>query len=132
MTYYCMDGKYHYKSELPSSLRPFVDYQFSSGPYTGDDFKSFNTKFRNAIKKKLPNGYEIHRWNRNHYECTAVIKTPEEKFIYVHISDVRFWPNEWFQKILYRTMEHDHDWHGGPNHYTSLFSFTEDIKSLYI
>ena len=130
--YYCNgDNKYHYKSELPSSLRPFVDYRFSSGSYIGDDFKSFNTKYRNAIKKLLPDGYEIHSWNRGHYYCSGVIMAPEQKFIYFSIGDVRHWPNEWFMQILYRTMEHDKDWHGGSNHYTTLFTFIEDIQKLY-
>ena len=131
MTYYCKsDGVYHYKSELPSSLRHFVNYLFSSGVYSGDDFKSFNTKFRNAIKKLLPPGYEIHTWSKMHYCCSAVIKTPTNHFIYISIPDVRYWQNEWFTNILYRTMEHSKDWHGGQNHYTTLFTFIKDIVSL--
>lgn len=132
MSYYCKgDRTYHHKSELPSSLRPFVDYQFSSGGVAGPDFLSFNTKFRNAIKKLLPAGYTLHSWSKGHYECSGVIKTPENKFIYISISDVRFWMNEWFTSVLIRTMEHDKDWRGGMNHYTSLFAFTKDVERLY-
>ena len=130
--YYCKgDTTYHYKSELPSSLRPFVDYRFSSGGYIGDDFKSFNTKYRNVIKKLLPNGYEIHSWNRGHYYCSAVIKDTENRFIYMSIGDVRYFAEEWVDEILIRTMEHDKDWHGGTNHRTDLFNFTKDIQKLY-
>lgn len=130
--YYCQgDRKYHYKSELPNSLRPFVDYLFSSGGYIGDDFKSFNTKYKNAIKKLLSSEYEIHSWNKGHYYCSGVIKTPEQKFIYFEISEVRYWSNEWFTNILIRTMAHDKDWSGGNNHYTTLFTFAEDISKLY-
>lgn len=132
MKYYCKgDQKYHYKSELPRTLSSFVDYQFSSGGYIGDDFKSFNIKFRNAIKKLLPNEYAIHSWNRGHYYCSAVIEAPKGKFIYISIPDVRHWTNEWFTNILCRTMKHDKDWTGGPNHYTTLFTFTQDIEKLY-
>lgn len=132
MKYYCKgDQTYHYKSELPRSLQQFVNYLFSSGNYIGDDFKSFNTKFRNSIKKLLPNGYKIHYWNRGRYYCSAVIKTPEEKFIYISIPDVRYWKNEWFSDILCRTMKHDKDWTGGQNHCTTLFTFTKDIENLY-
>ena len=132
MKFYCRsDRKYHCKSEIPKTLRPFVNYMFSSGGAIGDDFKSFNTKFKNAIKKLLPNGYEIRAWTREHYYCSAMIETPEEKFIYLSISDVRYFPNDWFSDILIRTAEHDKDWRGGPNHYTNLFTFTKDIESLY-
>lgn len=131
--YYCSgDRTYHYKNEIPASLRPFVDYQFSSGGYIGDDFKSFNTKFRNVIKKLLPNGYTIHTWNRGHYYCSAMIQTPDDKFVYISIPDVRFFHNEWFANILCRQAKHETDWTGGPNHSTTLFTFTKDIESLYV
>ena len=130
-TYYCKgDTAYHYKSELPKNLQPFVDYQFSSGGIAGDDFKSFNTKLHNAVKKLLPAGYEIHKWYKNHYECSAVIKDVEGKFIYLHFSDVRFWLNKWFTDILYRTMAHEKDWRGGRNHSTTLFTLTQDLQNL--
>ena len=124
-------GVYYHKSDVPRNLREFVNYQFSSNIYIEDDFKSFNTKFKNAIKKLLPDGFELHHWNRGHYYCSGVIKTPNDKFIYISIPDVRYWQNEWITNILYRTMKHDKDWTGGPNNYTSLFTFTEDIKKLY-
>lgn len=130
-SFYCRgDGQQHYKSELPASLRPFLDYAFSSGGIAGDDFKSFNTKFRNAIKKALPDGYAIHDWHKNHYECSWVVKTPTNHFIYSSISDVRFFSNEWASNILIRTMEHDKDWRGGHNQYTSVFSYAKDIERI--
>lgn len=125
------DHMYHYKSELPKSLQLFVNYRFSSGGYIGDDFKLFNTKYRNAIKKLLPNGYEIHSWSRGHYYCSAVIRDIEGRFIYMSIGDVRYWPNEWVEDILIRTMKHDKDWTGGTNHRTDLINFTKDIQQLY-
>lgn len=130
--YYCDgDKSYHCKSELPQTLRSFVDYQFSSGRVAEKDFRSFNTKYKNAIKNLLPDGYVIHEWIKGHYECGAIIKTTEGKFIYIHCSDVRFWVNEWFANILYRTMAHDKDWGGGRNHFTTLFTLTKDIEKLY-
>ena len=126
------DGMYHYKSELPKTLQPFVGHRFSSGSYIGDDFKSFNTKYRNAIKKLLPNGYELHSWNRGHYYCSAVIKDSDGRFIYMSIGDVRYWPHEWVEQILIRTMKHDKDWTGGANHRTDLVNFAKDIQKLYV
>ena len=125
------DCMYHYKSELPKTLQPFVNYVFSSGSYIGDDFKSFNTKYKNVIKKLLPNGYEIHSWNKGHYYCSAVIKDDKDRYIYMSIGDVRYFPCEWVENILIRTMQHDKDWSGGVNHYTDLINFTKDIDSLY-
>ncbi len=129
--FYCRgDGQYHYKNELPASLRSFWDYTFSSGVVAGDDFKSFNTKFKNAIKKALPAGYVIHDWHKNHYECSWVVKTPSNHFIYSSVSDVRFFPNEWATDILIRTMKHDKDWSGGHNQRTSIFSYAADLERI--
>ena len=130
-TYYCRgDQTYHHKSDLPTTLRPFVDYVFSSGGIAGDDFKSFNTKFKNAVKKLLPDGFSIHTWSKGHYYCSAVIKTPGNRYIYLSIPDVRYSQNEWFSNILYRTMKHEKDWTGGHNCYTTLFTLAKDIQAM--
>ena len=81
-------GIFYHKSDIPQTLRPFVNYRFSSGGYIGDDFKSFNTKFKNVIKKLLPEGFEIHDWNRGHYYCSGVIKTPNNITLHFSICSV--------------------------------------------
>lgn len=129
--FYCeCDCTYHNNDEIPSTLRPFINHVFSSGPYAGKDFQSFNTKFKNAIKKLLPQGYSIYSWNKGHYYCSAVIQTDNGTYIYMSIPDVRWDSYGWIRDILYRTMKHDKDWTGGQNHRTSLFTFTRDIASL--
>lgn len=125
------DKMMHHKSEIPASLRLFCNYQFSSGGYIGEDFVSFNTKFRNFIKKSLPDGWTINHWNRGHYYCSAVLETSEHQFIYVSIPDVRYFTFEWATNILVRTMKHNKDWTGGNNHYTDIFNFSKDIQKLY-
>ena len=127
--YYCKDGVYHYKSELPATLRPYVDYIFSSGGITGDDYISFQRKYKNYLNKILPDGYNIHSWNKNHYEFSAVIEH-NGKFAYMSIPDVRHWQNQWFTNILVRTMEHEKDWRGGMNQYASLFNLVNKIQQL--
>lgn len=130
--FYCRSDKtYHYKSELPRILQPFINYVFSSGGYTGNDFENFNKKFKKVIEKMLPNNYSLHCWNKGHYYCFAVIKDDEGRFIYMSIPDVRFFPNDWVEDILIRTMSHDKDWRGGPNHRTDLINFSKDIQKLY-
>ena len=130
--FYCWsDNTWHYKSDLPKTLRPFVNYVFSSGGYAGDDFNEFNNKFKKVIEKMLPEGYKLYSWNKGHYYCFAVIKDDKGRFIYMSIPDVRFFPHEWIYDILIRTMEHDKDWKGGSNHRTDLINFTKDIQKLY-
>ncbi len=112
-------------------LKPYLNYSFSSGGYTGDDYLSFQRKFKNHIKKILPECYVLHDFNPNHYYCSGVIKDNKDRFIYFSISDVRYFPNEWYNRILIRTMSHDKDWCGGSNYYTNLEKFSDNIQKLY-
>ncbi len=113
-----------------SNLDEYIDYNFYSSTTRTPEYISFERKYRNYIKKHLPENYSIHKFNNNHFEFSCVIKTNNEKFLYMSIPDVRYFPNEWRNNILIRTMAHDHDWTAGSNNRTDLDHFTEDIKEL--
>jgi hypothetical protein len=101
-------------------LEKYLDYEFSSGPYTGDDYKQFQNKYINYLRTLCKqNGWELVNIGRNHYEFSAFIKT-DDRYIYLSISDVRFFPNDWYNHILIRTAIDERDYHGGYNNYTSL------------
>ena len=57
---------------------------------------------------------------KNHYCFSAFIKSAENKCIYISISDVRYFTNEWYEHILIRTAKDEQDYRGGFNHYTTL------------
>lgn len=112
-------------------LEKYLDYEFSTGCYTGEDYKTFERKYINYLKSLCKdNGWELAWAHKNHYSFTACFKE-NQKHIYFSISDVRFWQNEWYNHILYRTMEHEKDYHGGPNHYTSLPELVNDYKLMF-
>jgi len=102
-------------------LEKYIDYEFSSGCYTGDDYKSFQTKYiiylRSICKQ---NHWHLVNVGRNHYCFSAFIKSAENKYVYVSISDVRFFTNEWYSNILIRTAKNEQDYYGGFNHRTTL------------
>ena len=50
----------------------------------------------------------------------AFIKSAENKCVYLSISDVRYFTNEWYGHILIRTAKDEQDYRGGFNHYTTL------------
>ncbi|MBO4542239.1 MAG: hypothetical protein J5725_03550 [Bacteroidales bacterium] len=118
-------------SDIPKSLREYVNYVFVYGEVTPKEYKSFARKYRNVLKKMLPNGWEIVEFGGNWFTMSGVIKTDDDRFIFVSIPDVRYSVNAWIDDILIRTMKNDHDWTGGMNHYTSLFEFSEDVQKLY-
>ena len=102
-------------------LEKYIDYEFSSGCYTGDDYKSFQTKYINFLRSICKqNHWQLVNVGRNHYCFSAFIKSAENKCVYVSISDVRFFTNEWHNNILIRTAKNEQDYHGGFNHRTTL------------
>lgn len=102
-------------------LEKYIDYEFSSGCYMGDDYKSFQTKYINFLRSICKqNHWQLVNVGRNHYCFSAFIKSAENKCVYVSISDVRFFTNEWYNNILIRTAKNEQDYHGGFNHRTTL------------
>lgn len=102
-------------------LEKYIDYEFSSGCYTGDDYKSFQTKYINFLRSICKqNHWQLVNVGRNHYCFSAFIKSAENRCVYVSISDVRFFTNEWYSNILIRTAKNEQDYHGGFNHRTTL------------
>ena len=102
-------------------LEKYVNYEFSSGCYTGDDYKSFQTKYINYLKSVCKNNHwRLVNVGKNHYCFSAFIKSAENKCVYISISDVRYFSNEWYDHILIRTAENETDYRGGFNNYTTL------------
>ena len=102
-------------------LEKYIDYEFSSGCYTGEDYKSFQTKYINFLRSICKqNHWQLVNVGRNHYCFSVFIKSAENKCIYVSISDVRFFTNEWYNNILIRIAKNEQDYHGGFNHRTTL------------
>lgn len=102
-------------------LEKYIDYEFSSGCYTGEDYKNFQTKYINFLRSICKqNHWQLVNVGRNHYCFSAFIKSAENKCVYISISDVRFFTNEWYNNILIRTAKNEQDYHGGFNHRTTL------------
>ena len=102
-------------------LEKYVNYEFSSGCYTGEDYKSFQTKYINYLRSICKNNHgRLVNVGKNHYCFSAFIKSAENKCVYISISDVRYFSNEWYDHILIRTTENETDYRGGFNNYTTL------------
>ena len=102
-------------------LKKYVGYEFSSGCYTGDDYKSFQTKYINFLKAMCRNNHwQLVNVGKNHYCFSAFIKSAENKCVYVSISDVRYFSDEWYNHILIRMAKNEQDYRGGFNNYTTL------------
>ena len=104
-----------------TDLEKYVNYEFSSGCYTGEDYKSFQTKYINYLRSICKNNHwRLVNVGKNHYCFSAFIKSAENKCVYISISDVRYFSNEWYDHILIRMTENETDYRGGFNNYTTL------------
>lgn len=77
-------------------------------------------------------GYTLHLFNKNHYCFSAVLHHAQmDKFIFVSIPDVRFFKNQWYINVLYRTMKHEKDWTGGCNHHCQWNDIGKFISKIF-
>ena len=113
-----------------NKLEDYTDYKFESSTTRTEEYKTFERKYRNFIKHNLPDGYSISQFNGNHFCFSCVIKSNTEEFIYLSIDDVRYSPNGWKDNILIRQMEHEKDWRGKSNYYTTLDHLRDDLEHL--
>lgn len=120
------------KKDPLDELRKYLGYEFSTGSYTGEDYKTFQTKYINYLRKFCrENGWELVNVGRNHYEFSGFIRDGENKFVYLSISDVRFFPNEWYNDLLIRRADSERDYHGYGNNRTSLEDLQENVERLF-
>lgn len=114
-----------------NDLKKYIDYEFSSGCYTGEDYKSFQTKYINYLRAMCKeNHWELVKVGKNHYCFSAFIKSLENKCVYLSISDVRYFSNEWYSHILVRTAKNEVDYRGGFNNYTTLENLDYTVARL--
>lgn len=104
------------------------------GVYPSKEFKSFATCFKNYLKRLFPDA-EIVNFNKGHYDVSAFVRFPNDKFVYVSYSVPRYGRridvtrSDASEGVLYRTAEHEHDYRGGSNNFTSLERLA-DIQRL--
>lgn len=115
-----------------NELQKYIDYEFSSGCYTGEDYKTFQTKYINYLKSLCnANNWRLVNVCKNHYCFSAFIKGgTENKYVYLSISDVRYFSNDWHKHILIRTAKNKTDYRGGFNNYTTLEQLEGKITEL--
>lgn len=119
------------KKDPLDELRKYLNYEFSSGSYTGKDYKTFQNKYINYLRRLCcENGWELVNVGRNHYCFSCFIKSADEKYIYLSIDDVRGYRPEWYERVLIRIAAHEKDYHGKGNNYTSLEDLQDNVARL--
>lgn len=101
------------------------------GGCVSEDFKKFTKDYRNFLNRMCKNnGWELVNFYSGHYEFFCFIKN-KDHYIYLSISDVRYFDGNWYKNILFRSAKHEKDYTGGSNRYTELSNLEFAIKSLF-
>lgn len=121
-------------TDIPLQLKRYYGHNFNFGTWTSDtglneEAKLFLRRYRDYLKKLWSGTYEIDV-RKEYYYLYATVKSVDGKFVYISISDIRYWQDEWATSILIRTMKDENDHSGGPNHYTNISRLKEDVINL--
>jgi len=117
-------------NKINKLIKDYENYEFSSGGITGEDYKSFQRKYKNVLKNiaKNING-ELINFSGNHYYFSTFVEK-DNKYVYISISDVRHFPNNWRKNILFRTAKNKKDYSGGHNQYTTIDNLEEELNKI--
>ena len=108
--------------------RAFVN----GGGYTTKEYESFQTKYINYLKSLCrENGWTLVKINKGHYEFSAFIQDQNQNYVYFSISDVRYWQDQWYNRILIRGARDANDYRGGQNQYTDLPDAQKNIQKIF-
>lgn len=108
----------------------WFDYGFDGGCTTTKEYEQFQRDCKSDLKKMASeNGLELYDFNKNHF-CFSAVLSDGEKFIYVSVSDVRYFGWNSGTRILIRTMKHAKDWSGGMNQYCTWNRVGEFARKL--
>lgn len=100
----------------------YLNHRFQSSFCRTKDYASFETKYKNYIKKNLPENFALSSFSTNHFGFSCAIQSDIGETIKLSISDVRFFPNQWFNDIHMRI-------ENGTDKYTN-FSRPATVKTL--
>lgn len=112
-----------------NEIEQWLGHEFESSTGLTKEFAQFAKDFKKHILSALPQGSELVMWSRGHFEVCGFVKRGN-KYVYFSISDVRYWPDGWYNDILVRTAKGERDYTGGCNHTTTLPKFTEAVEKL--
>lgn len=109
----------------------WIDFEFESSSGLTEEFAQFSRDFKKHLKNVAKPDYEVVSFSRGHFECTAFFRNiATGKFVYVSISDIRFFSNEWYNNILVRTAKHEKDYTGGSNCSCTLPELKDSLIKL--
>lgn len=109
----------------------WIDYPFTSSSVRTPEFKSFEKDFIEELKKQVGNEFKPYGFGGSHFYVSGFLKNKKTgKIVYISVSDVRFFPNGWYEDVLIRTAKDEKDYTGGRNNSCNFYEIYEKAKEL--
>lgn len=122
-----------YKGKTKEFIEKWEGINFNDWYYTRTtpDFEEFEKGFKELMELLVKDLGKVTEWSFqwNYFYASGFLEI-KWNYVYVCISDVRFFPDEWGTHLLYRTAENDKDFKWGSNIYSSLIDLKKNIKKL--
>ena len=110
-------------------ISKWLGYNFQSSSGLTEEFSLFSKHIK-AELKKIPD-YELISYSRGHFEFSAFLKNKNnDKLVYLSSDDVRYSPDGWYNNLLIRTAQHDKDYTGGSNDYSTFSGIKQKADYL--
>ena len=111
-------------------IEQWLGKHFESSSGLTPEFKSFYRNIKVCLKKELGNEFDfiVHR---GHFYFSGFAQNKHtSKWVYFSSSDVRHFPDNWYNNILIRTALNDRDCTGGNNCYTTFPKLKDGLIGL--
>lgn len=110
------------KNKEKTGIEKWINYDFESSSSLTPEFAEFRKEIKKYIKNILDKNLElIMPFGSLHFAFSGFIKNKlTEKYVYFSSSDVRYWPNAWYNNLLIRTAKNEKDFTGGSNDWCRL------------
>ena len=98
-----------------------------------EEYTLFHKEVKKYIKDLLGDMLELVNWSKGHFEFSGFIRNKEtQKLVYFSCSDVRHFPDSWYNDLLIRTAEDDKDYSGRSNDSCKITEIKEKAERLTV
>lgn len=114
-----------------NNLQQWMGVRFVSSPSVTAQFARFARAYKKALIAALGQDFALLSWSRGHFYVSAFFRNRQTgKVCYLACSDVRFFPNAWYERLLIREARDKRDFTGGANHFVPLERLPDEALRL--
>jgi hypothetical protein len=112
----------------------YIGQTFESSSATTPEFKQFAHDYKQYILRQLKQSdYQLVKFSRGHFYISGFLFNPTtKKYAYFSTSDVRYFPDAWYNNVLIRTATSAEDYTGGRNESTKLPDLIKNLINLTV